>query len=346
MKRFFLLFLFLIYLPVLPVQANADIYTQFTTYENSRFGYSLCYPAFLTNVRESDNGDGVTLTDKQNIHKLVVWGQYNLNRQTGQDRLEELLNEIIHIKDTYANDECYYAVWSDDGGKDGNETFFFEYGLVRDDKLAVYCYSYPKDEEDYRILLSGGWMRLDFCEDRNYMDLVLALAASEMKYSDSFDEKAAPAWQTSNNVLYYLVAHRLFSGNFTSERPQSGSGEEILAFSYAVEGETDSSYTPTSPDELYKNYFARGKYTYPDGDYPYIKGTQLGILVKIAAPFLEGLSHHNIVIYSEKEKNGLKFIEIGHPNMLRKIVNQKAVIVLQEAPEAYFGWTILAYKTI
>lgn len=49
------------------------------TYDNARFGYTVCYPAnALTPQPEAENGDGRTFTGANGV-KMRVWGRQNAN---------------------------------------------------------------------------------------------------------------------------------------------------------------------------------------------------------------------------------------------------------------------------
>ena len=344
MKKLIILLFCLFLAPTFSVQAVDKSYTNFITYNNSRFNYSISYPSFFTNMKASDNGDGISLSDDTNTYKLTVWGSYNINKETGHDKLNALLNEIAYVKDSYSEQNYYWAIWSNHGGKDGKEIFWYEYGMVNDDKIAVYRSSYPEDDQDYFEFLYGNNRFFKFGEEKNYMDLVFALAASELKASDEFNENSSPNWKTTNNVIYDLILSSHFAGNFSMEHPELGFGAHKFYFSRGTEKPVENSlFVPTSPNELYKNYFAKGTYSYPDSEYLFIGGTQMGIMVTKSAELAEGFNHPYIAVFGEKNEGDLKFIEIGFS---RSETTPKAIVTLKKDSSSYFGWTILAYKSI
>jgi hypothetical protein len=63
--------------PVLSGASSASPAHRWSTYANTRFGYTLCYPADLLRPQpESDNGDGRVFRGGSG-EQLRVWGQYN-----------------------------------------------------------------------------------------------------------------------------------------------------------------------------------------------------------------------------------------------------------------------------
>jgi hypothetical protein len=127
----------------------AEDWTSWTLYENERFGYEVEYPRVLSNVGEPDNDDGVELASEDGNYRLTISGGYNVLEKDAETTLEDRLKEasrIRRIRDAFG-DGWYRAVFSD-GGKDGNERLYHEYGVIDEDNWASFILVYPKGEEN------------------------------------------------------------------------------------------------------------------------------------------------------------------------------------------------------
>lgn len=68
--------------------------TNYETYVNSRFGYSIEYPkGVLKPQPEAENGDGRVFLSKSGTAELRVWGQYNALENTLNEKYQEDLEE-------------------------------------------------------------------------------------------------------------------------------------------------------------------------------------------------------------------------------------------------------------
>ncbi|HWP98084.1 MAG TPA: copper amine oxidase N-terminal domain-containing protein [Syntrophomonadaceae bacterium] len=119
---------------------------QYETYTNARFGYFLSYPNIYDASLESDNGDGISMETAGGLYRLKIWGAENINNSKGQDLLAEAKNRVSHISAEYAEDHFYRLEYQ--GGGNGQELIFSEYGFLSGDKIVCYVLSYPSQEKD------------------------------------------------------------------------------------------------------------------------------------------------------------------------------------------------------
>ncbi len=117
----------------------------YKTYANDRYGYSISYPDIFWSRFEADNGDGVRLKTANGQCELAVWGEFNIFDQDARTRLQSTLEQKAHIvPGSAASGKGWYTVTcTDDGGMNGVEHHFLEYGIVTPDKIAVFTFSYP-----------------------------------------------------------------------------------------------------------------------------------------------------------------------------------------------------------
>jgi hypothetical protein len=85
MKKLSILFFILLFSTVVFGQTNYD------TYGNARFGYSISYPSNLIPQGESENGDGQAFETKDKSAKLTVWGSHNALDQSLKEKYKGFL---------------------------------------------------------------------------------------------------------------------------------------------------------------------------------------------------------------------------------------------------------------
>jgi hypothetical protein len=119
-----------------------------TTYVNARFGYSTEYPDIFSKTEEPDNGDGVWMESGDGNYRLTLSGGYNVLGEDGQASLASRLEEVSHIvgDSAVSGDGWYRVIYSDDGGRDGSEHLFHEYGIINADNWTSFILVYPLDE--------------------------------------------------------------------------------------------------------------------------------------------------------------------------------------------------------
>jgi hypothetical protein len=121
-----------------------------TSYVNARFGYSVEYPDIFSKTEAPDNGDGVWMQSDDENYRLTLSGGYNVLGEDGQARLAARLEEVSHIVGDSATsgDGWYRVVYSDDGGRDGSEHLFHEYGVINSENWASLILVYPLEEKE------------------------------------------------------------------------------------------------------------------------------------------------------------------------------------------------------
>lgn len=116
------------------------------TYVNPRFGYSVEYPASFAGTGEPDDADGVWLASGN--ARLTLSGGFNVEGLDGAGMLASRSGEVAHIRPGSARsgDGWYSLVYGDDGGRDGVERLFHEYGVVDGSRWASFVLAYPAVE--------------------------------------------------------------------------------------------------------------------------------------------------------------------------------------------------------
>jgi hypothetical protein len=139
--------LFILLLWAVVLAQGAEKYKE---YINSRFGYTVKYPDIYEKTTESDNGDGIIFSAKNDEYTLTVWGGYNISGDTGKSLLESSKERVSLIAPGSAKSGrgWYRIAYSDDGaGEEGIEHIFHEYGVVNAETRAGFILKYPLDEE-------------------------------------------------------------------------------------------------------------------------------------------------------------------------------------------------------
>lgn len=112
-------------------------------YGNARFGFIIDYPDFLTEARESMNGDGVTLTNPENTVCLKAYGLNNVLSQTTKDYFESDKESIdVDIAYEALFDNSYILSWEDNG------LIYYKYTVVGTGCYNGFYISYPKEEKE------------------------------------------------------------------------------------------------------------------------------------------------------------------------------------------------------
>lgn len=83
----------LLLLATLCIAASAAAQQRWTTYANPRFGTTVDYPADLFSQRDPppENGDGQAFRSRDGGTRLSVWGQYNVNDDTPESYVKEIV---------------------------------------------------------------------------------------------------------------------------------------------------------------------------------------------------------------------------------------------------------------
>ena len=138
---------FIVRIFALPASAAEE---KWTSYDNERFGYSVEYADIYTERTDPDNGDGVWLSASDGKYALTLSGGFNVMGEDGESRLRSRLGEVAHILP--GSEESapgwYRVIYSDDGGKDGSEHLFYEYGSINGENWASFILVYPIEERE------------------------------------------------------------------------------------------------------------------------------------------------------------------------------------------------------
>ena len=129
----------------LPASAAEE---KWTSYVNERFGYSAEYVDMYTERSEPENGDGVWLSTPDGKYALTFSGGFNVLEEDGESRLQSRLGEVANILpgSDESTPDWYRVIYSDDGGKNGSERVFHEYGRINPENWASFILVYPKKE--------------------------------------------------------------------------------------------------------------------------------------------------------------------------------------------------------
>ena len=193
--------------------ATAD--EEWADYENGRFGYSVQYPEIYTRTKEPDNGDGVWMSARGG-YELTLSGGYNVLGETAEDILASRLEQVSHLvsdSDEFDSD-WYRIVYSDDGGKNGKERHFHEFGRVDEESWASFILVYPVEKrerfEEIAAVMEDT-LRLASCQDDGAGNGIRAEAFSIRDGKLFLDDEAldcevydTPDW-LDNELAYWAV---------------------------------------------------------------------------------------------------------------------------------------------
>lgn len=122
---------------------------KYIPYTNSRFGFSIFYPDFLTTIYYSDSGDGVEFSNATNDVKLTVNGK-NLNfKSTAKREYDEDLGLQINVIDHKLEDNSYTI-----SGSKG-DYLYYQYVVVGNSSANKFKLVYPKNyEEEFKPIIN------------------------------------------------------------------------------------------------------------------------------------------------------------------------------------------------
>jgi hypothetical protein len=108
------------------------------TYLNTRFGYSIAYPADLKPEPESENGDGRVFHSADGLVEARVWGAYNAENDS-VSKLADTAATDCTSKPTYRRiARTFFAVSCRAGSK-----ILYEKTLIHGDQLSTFEITYP-----------------------------------------------------------------------------------------------------------------------------------------------------------------------------------------------------------
>lgn len=319
---------------------------QYKKYCNARFGFALSYPDIFTESCESDNGDGITYKAVDDTYTLKIWGSNNINNSTGKTLLADAKNRVSHISAEKADGNFFRIEYG--GGGNGKEITFYECGLVSGDKIFSFLFSYPADEKERFApvvtrmtdeLKKNGAKKAEQA-NAAYAPLLKALCLSEVLHYNSFNVQADRA--TINYTIFSLVS----KGDFRWKdklKPEDGS----IYFSRGPESEEadTTGRTYIAPEKLYIDYFAGGKYEYPDIEIDHlVSGNQMGMAVRLTKlPYDVDVKVNNISVKNDKTIIDAEISRISIKDGKQTAVGN-AVITLKKDTKGFFGYKIVSFQ--
>jgi hypothetical protein len=137
---------------------------EYATYTNARFGYSVEYPAFLSEGTELDGGRGMEFKSPDWEYSVEIWGEWNVKDIFGNfadgkkllsDREFKLKGISEIVPDSKNSGGGFYSLdWysinfaNRNAGYEGAECIYHERGIVDDRSSVIYVLEYPKLEEE------------------------------------------------------------------------------------------------------------------------------------------------------------------------------------------------------
>ena len=148
MKKILFILLFSIYSYMLAAGLNS--------YTNIRFNFSAKYPNIFTDKLKSDNGDGITLTNKRKALKVLFYGRFNNANNSIKAEYKNNINNINKNNKkeiTYSTQKKNWYILS--GYDHTQNKIFYTKTFLVNDKFITYYIEYPsKDKQSYDNLIT------------------------------------------------------------------------------------------------------------------------------------------------------------------------------------------------
>lgn len=122
------------------IKNNVNI--QYIPYANPRFGFSIMYPDFLVNKFESDNGDGIELSNAEGTVKLVVSGINNTLENSPIQEFEEELKFYGNVSYKNLSGNNFVITGHD------NDYIYYQYTVVGTGSINRFRIIYPNSQKD------------------------------------------------------------------------------------------------------------------------------------------------------------------------------------------------------
>ena len=122
---------------------------KYTYYENARYGFTVEYPDYFTNIVESTNSDGITCTDKNN-NEFKVWSGLNvLNYDVQQQvNISKKTNENLKLTSENIISNSFVLTW------EHNENIIYQYTIVGTNQISGFQITYAKiDSKKYQDVI-------------------------------------------------------------------------------------------------------------------------------------------------------------------------------------------------
>lgn len=125
--------------------ATAAPTSGYRSYANARYGYSICYPSFMTAHAEAPNGDGRTFTGADG-GELAVFGRNNPDGESLADTVRDDAADLAGPRGqvTYRAQKANWAVFS--GANAGK--LFYSKTFQRRDQFVIFELTYPRAGAD------------------------------------------------------------------------------------------------------------------------------------------------------------------------------------------------------
>lgn len=124
------------------IGVNKDKYGSYSyiKYANPRYGFSIEYPSFLTEKRESEKGEGAILQNKENTVVLILSGTNNVLQQNVEEIYQGYVNNTKGIthKKIIGNSFIIAA--------DNENNSYFIYEEVGGGSINTFIIGYPKED--------------------------------------------------------------------------------------------------------------------------------------------------------------------------------------------------------
>jgi hypothetical protein len=121
-------------------------------YENSRFGYSIAYPASFTAGTAPVNGDGLSFTSKNGDAILGVYGSNSVSGSSIASRMDEYVKGIRGNIAYRASGSTWFVVaWTD---PDGVKAHYYK-TFIGTRSENSFLFSYPYAEPDYEATVTA-----------------------------------------------------------------------------------------------------------------------------------------------------------------------------------------------
>lgn len=115
-------------------------------YKNSRFGYSISYPSIFKNRQESDNGEGIRMSNDNNTIFMSAYGLNNVSNESATLRFNTIINNSRsdNIEYQYNDGSKYVISWTDAQGME-----YYRCEVVGTGSINGFLVWYPQSEGDY-----------------------------------------------------------------------------------------------------------------------------------------------------------------------------------------------------
>lgn len=136
--------------------ATAAPASDYRSYANARYAYSICYPSYMTAHPEAPNGDGRTFTGKDGA-ELAVFGRNNPDGASLADTVRDDAADLAAPRGqiTYRAQKANWAVFS---GANGGKLFYSK-TFQRGGQFVIFELTYPRTSANRYKSVVGDLLR-------------------------------------------------------------------------------------------------------------------------------------------------------------------------------------------